>query len=252
MAELPRSTPVIRYEAVGSTNAEALAWPPGGAAPLWFAAARQTAGRGRRGRYWHSGPGNLYASLRLVGAAPSARLPELCFVASLALYDAVRAVTGIDPLRIGLKWPNDVLIDGAKLAGILIEGTVLPDGRNVTVIGFGVNCAHHPADTPYPTTDLAAAGYPTEPAGLLAALDTAMLDRLREWAEGRGFDETRAEWVRRAPGLGRPVTVRLGERETHGVFEALDISGAMVLRLPDGGRETISAGDVFPAPRIQG
>jgi len=251
MAEWSGATPVIRYEAVGSTNAEALAWP-GAAAPLWFAAARQTAGRGRRGRYWHSGPGNLYATLRLVGAGPSDRLPELCFVASLALYDAARAVTGIDPLRIGLKWPNDVLIDGAKLAGILIEGTVRSDGRNVTVIGFGVNCAHHPADTPYPTTDLAAAGFPTEPAGLLAALDAAMLDRLREWDEGRGFGETRAEWLRRAPGLGRPVTVRFGAREAQGVFEALDPSGAMVLRLPDGGRETISAGDVFPSPGIQG
>ncbi|QIB35665.1 biotin--[acetyl-CoA-carboxylase] ligase [Ancylobacter pratisalsi] len=222
-----------------------------GPAPRWFVAERQTGGRGRRGRPWTSEPGNLYASLLLVDAGPAARLPELCFVAALGLYDAVRAVTGIDPLRIGLKWPNDVLIDGAKLAGILLEGTVLPDGRSATVIGFGVNCAHHPLDTPYPTTDLSAAGYPTRPSELLDALDVALRDRLDEWAQGAGFAQTREAWVRRAPGLGHEVRVRFGEREAYGVFEALDFSGAMILRRADGARETISAGDVFPSPGAQ-
>ena len=207
----------------------------------------QTGGRGRRGRLWQSDPGNLYASLLLVDAGPADRLPELCFVAALALYDAVRAITGIDPLRIGLKWPNDVLVDGAKLAGILLEGTVLPDARPATVIGFGVNCAHHPLDTPYPTTDLSAAGYPTAPLELLGALDRAMQERLREWERGTGFGDIREAWSRRAPGLGGDVTVHMGEREATGTFEALDFSGAMVLRREDGGRETISAGDVFPS-----
>ncbi|MCS0497814.1 biotin--[acetyl-CoA-carboxylase] ligase [Ancylobacter sp. MQZ15Z-1] len=250
MVRVPGATPVVHYPSIGSTNAEALAQARG-PAPRWFVADRQTGGRGRRGRPWTSEPGNLYASLLLVDAGPSARLPELCFVSALGLYDAVRAVTGIDPLRIGLKWPNDVLIDGAKLAGILLEGTVLPDGRPVTVIGFGVNCAHHPADTPYPTTDLAAAGYPTAPMEMLGALDLALRARLDEWARGAGFDETREAWIRRAPGLGREVTVRFGDREASGVFEALDFSGAMVLRRADGVRETISAGDVFPSPGAQ-
>lgn len=247
MAPTPVVTPVVRFDTVGSTNEAALA-QVGGAAPCWFVAARQTGGRGRRGRPWASEPGNLYASLLLVDAAPSARQPELCFVAALALYDAVRAVTGIDPLRIGLKWPNDVMIDGAKLAGILLEGTVAPGGRAATVIGFGVNCAHHPADTPYPTTDLAAAGYPTDPPALLAALDAAMAARLAEWARGAGFAATRDAWLCRASGLGKAMTARLGSREVAGVFEALDFSGAMVLRRSDGVRETISAGDVFPTP----
>ncbi|MBB3770452.1 BirA family biotin operon repressor/biotin-[acetyl-CoA-carboxylase] ligase [Angulomicrobium tetraedrale] len=251
MAELPGATPVIRYETIGSTNAEALAHSDG-PAPCWFVANRQTSGRGRRGRVWQSEPGNLYATLLLVDIGPVACLPQLCFVASLALYDAVRAVTGIDPLRIGLKWPNDVLIDGRKLAGILLEGAVLPGGRRATVIGFGVNCAHHPLEAPYPTVDLAAAGYPTDPPGLLRALDAAMWDRIGQWDGGRGFAHTREAWLRRAPGLGQPVTVRLPGREMQGVFEALDVSGAMVLRCRDGGREIISAGDVFPSSGAQG
>lgn len=250
MAEPPGATPVVRFDSIGSTNAEALA-RASGPAPRWFVAGRQTGGRGRRGRPWTSEPGNLYASLLLADPGPAARQAELCFVAALALYDAVRAVTGIDPLRIGLKWPNDVLIDGAKLAGILLEGAALPGGHTATVIGFGVNCAHHPADTPYPCTDLTAAGYPTDPPGLLAALDAAMRARLTEWAGGEGFARTRDAWVLRAAGLGKPVTVRFGERQSEGVFEALDFSGAMVLRRPDGARETISAGDVFPSAGAQ-
>lgn len=247
MAGSSGATPVVRFDAVGSTNAEALA-AVFGPAPCWFVARMQTTGRGRRGRPWRSEPGNLYASLLLADAGPLARQPELCFVAALALYDAVRAVSGIDPLRIGLKWPNDVQIDGAKLAGILLEGTILPGGRSATIIGFGVNCAHNPSDTPYPATNLGAVGYPTEPDALLSALDAAMIARVAQWAGGTGFADTREAWLRRASGIGRPVTVRLGERESEGVFEALDFSGAMVLRRPDGARETISAGDVFPSP----
>jgi len=246
MAPPSGATPVVRFETVGSTNAEALARMDG-PSPCWFVAERQSGGRGRRGRPWASEPGNLYASLLLTDAGPASRQPELCFVAALALYDAVRAVSGIDPLRIGLKWPNDVMIDGSKLAGILLEGAVRPDGGIATVIGFGVNCAHHPADTPYPTTDLAAAGYPTDPPAMLAALDVAMRARLADWAGQGGFAGVREAWLLRATGIGRAVTVRLADRQIEGVFEALDPSGAMVLRRADGTRDKISAGDVFPS-----
>lgn len=245
MADRDGPTPVVHFAEIGSTNAEALARAEG-QAPVWIVADRQTQGRGRRGRPWRSEPGNLYASLLLVDAGPSARLPELCFAAGLAVHDAVRAVTGLDPLRVGLKWPNDLLVDGAKLAGVLVEGTMRSDGLNATAIGFGVNCAHHPHDTPYPATHLAAAGYPTEPAALLLALDRAFRARLQQWQRGAGFADMCEAWLRRATGLGRSVTVRTGERETAGVFESLDSSGAMILRRPDGTRERISAGDVFP------
>ncbi|WP_029355806.1 biotin--[acetyl-CoA-carboxylase] ligase [Bosea sp. 117] len=241
-----RATPVVHFSAIGSTNAEGLARAEG-PAPLWIVAERQTAGRGRRGRPWSSEPGNLYASLLLRDAGPRERLPELCFVSALALHDAVRAVTGIDPLRIALKWPNDVLVDGGKLAGILLEGTTTRDGATATVIGFGVNCAHAPSDTPYPAASLAAAGFPTAPAALLASLDEAMCGRLAQWNRGAGFADIVDAWSRRTPGIGRPVEVRMGDRMESGIFEALDATGAMLLRRADGSRQTISAGDVFPS-----
>ena len=114
---------LIAYDTLGSTNAEALARGRAGErGPLWITAARQTAGRGRRGNAWVSEPGNLYASLLLTDAAPAAHLPELCFVVALAVRDAVcgGAPRSFRP-KLKLKWPNDLLLDGAKLAGILIE-----------------------------------------------------------------------------------------------------------------------------------
>src|SRR5882672_11001128 len=154
---------LIAHDALGSTNAEALACVREGArGPLWITADRQTAGRGRRGNVWNSPPGNLYASLLLIGAAPAARLPELCFVAALALRDAVGAAAPSLAARLNLKWPNDLLLDGAKIAGILIEAESVGD-KTVTVAGIGVNCAHHPAGTHYPATSLAASGAAVTP-----------------------------------------------------------------------------------------
>ena len=135
---------LIIHDTLGSTNAEALARARAGErGPLWITAARQTAGRGRRGNVWTSEPGNLYASLLLTDAAPAAHLPELCFVVALAVRDAVgTAAPSLSP-KLRLKWPNDLLLDGAKLAGILIEAESV-GGKTATVAGIGINCAHHP------------------------------------------------------------------------------------------------------------
>ena len=127
--------------------------------PLWVVATTQTAGRGRRGRAWVSPPGNLYASLLLVDPAPAAVAPQLAFVAGLAVHDACAALApGVaDALR--LKWPNDLLCGGAKIAGILIEGEAVADAIGA-VIGIGVNCRHHPDAVEHPATDFAAQGSP--------------------------------------------------------------------------------------------
>ena len=254
MAGFSRSAggiPVVALETVGSTNEEALARAKSGeAGPLWIAARRQTAGRGRRGRAWVSAPGNLYASLLLVDAAPSAQLPGICFVAALALHDALLdAVHGLAPAQLKLKWPNDVLLDAKKIAGILVEGTALAMGRSATAIGIGVNCRHHPERTRFPAADLAASGYVIEPAALLPALGEAMAARLEEWARGENFASVRAAWLARASGIGAPIEVRLSERTIAGTFDAIDASGALVLIRGDGARETIAAGDVFPLRR---
>jgi len=164
----------ITYDTLGSTNAEALARARAGERrPLWISAREQSAGRGRRNNAWVSPPGNLHATLLLTDPSAPEHAPQLSFVAALALHDAVAACAPqLGPL-LKVKWPNDLLLAGAKLAGILIEGESAP--AFVVAIGIGVNCAAHPKDTPFPATDLAAAGALVTPAQVLAELSAAML-----------------------------------------------------------------------------
>ena len=238
------------HETVASTNAEALARARAGeGGPLWITAARQTAGRGRRGNVWASEPGNLYASLLLTDAAPAAHLPELCFVVALAVRDAGCAVAPELASRLKLKWPNDLLLDGAKLAGILIEAETV-GGRTATAIGIGVNCAHHPADLAYPATSLAARGAAVMPAELMSALSRSMVARLAQWDRGSGFAAIRAEWLIHAAGIGGDIHVRLADRELTGTFETLDRMGRLMLRLPAGKLEAITVGEVFAPARV--
>ena len=234
---------LIACETLGSTNAEALARArTGERGPLWITARTQTAGRGRRGRTWVSAPGNLYATLLLIDPVPPDRAAQLSFVAALATHDAIVARAPALAARLTLKWPNDLLLDGAKVAGILIEA----EGARplMVAVGIGVNCRHHPDATEFPATDLAAAGAGVAVEPLFAALSSAMIERLRQWQDG--FAGVRAAWLARAGGLGGDLTARLGARELTGRFEALDEAGRLMLRLPDGSLETIAAGEVFP------
>ena len=236
---------LITHDTIGSTNAEALRLARDGErGPLWVTAKSQTAGRGRRGRAWVSEPGNLYASLLLTDPAPPERFPELSFVAALALHDAVGGrIPGLAN-RLVLKWPNDLLIDRNKFAGILVEG----EGTTVA-IGIGVNCVHHPANTEFPATDLATAGVRTSPETLFAPLTAAMMARLAQWNRGMSFAAIRADWLARAAGIGKPIRVKSGDGELAGHFDTIDATGRLVLRLADGTMQTVSAGDVFLAAR---
>jgi BirA family biotin operon repressor/biotin-[acetyl-CoA-carboxylase] ligase len=185
---------LVEHEVLTSTNAEALSLAQQGErGPLWITAGRQTGGRGRHGRAWLSEPGNLHASLLLTDTAPPEHRPELSFVAALALHDAVAELARDVRGKLALKWPNDLLIDGAKfagIAGILIEGDGGEEGA--AVIGIGVNCISHPTDTEYPATDLAAAGASIGAAALFTALSAKMVGRL-------------APGAHRQPGAGRPL-----------------------------------------------
>lgn len=235
------------FEALGSTNEEALTRArQGEQGPLWITARRQTAGRGRRGRSWVSETGNLYASLLLTDPCPADRSAELSFVAALAVHDAIVEVGLALGPRLTLKWPNDVLIDGAKVAGILVEGESI-GGALAVVIGIGVNCASHPAETSYPATDLAAAGAAVTTESLLGALARTMAARLAQWDRSAGFASIREGWLRRAAGLGGDIRIVIGTREASGRFETLDERGRLVLRLADGSTEVLGAGEVFPA-----
>jgi BirA family transcriptional regulator, biotin operon repressor / biotin---[acetyl-CoA-carboxylase] ligase len=232
------------YDAIDSTNAEALRLlRQGEPGPLWITAETQSAGRGRRGRRWISVPGNLHASLLLTDPGPVDDWPQLSFVAALAVHDSVVEVAPEIRPMLELKWPNDLLLSGAKFAGILIEG----EGREeegAVAIGIGVNCAAHPTGTAFPATDLATGAPRVSAAAVFAALSVKMPGRLAQWNRGKGFATIRADWLARAYGLGENIRVALADRELAGRFEGLDDTGALVLIAPDGGKVVVAAGDV--------
>jgi len=243
-SDLPGEPSVVFLDFADSTNAEALRRARAGErGPLWVVAKEQSAGRGRRGMPWVSPAGNLHATLVLTDPAPPPVAPQLGFVASLALHDAaITAAPALGP-RLALKWPNDLLCAGRKVAGILIEG----EGDPVTVaVGIGVNCRHHPDATEFPATDFSAEGAGVSAAALFDHLALAMQARLTQWNRGSGFAGVRAAWLARALGLGQPIRVRLAERETTGRFETIDDSGRLMMITPKGEVEAVAAGDVFP------
>jgi BirA family transcriptional regulator, biotin operon repressor / biotin---[acetyl-CoA-carboxylase] ligase len=235
---------VVVLDRVDSTNAEALRRAGAGErGPLWIVAREQSAGRGRRGRAWTSPAGNLHATLMLTDPAPPAVAPQLSFVAGVALHDAVAAAAAPLAPRLALKWPNDLLCGGRKIAGILIEG----EGDPVAVaVGIGVNCRHHPDAAEFPATDFAAEGADVGADAMLDLLAAALDARLGVWNRGSGFAGIRTAWLARAAGVGEPVRVRLSGRETAGCFETIDDSGRLMLRTGPGHLEAIAAGDVFP------
>ncbi|WP_353216632.1 biotin--[acetyl-CoA-carboxylase] ligase [Sandarakinorhabdus sp.] len=244
---------------VGSTNdwllARTAALPDG----HWVIADRQTAGRGRRGRVWSDGSGNLMASV-LVQAEGAVQ--QLSFVAALAVVEALAEITSRPPnasvqrlSRLGsaesdlsrkgrgdfsLKWPNDVLLGGVKCAGILLErqGAAL-------VIGIGINLAQHPEATERPATSLAAAGLPVpRPLEALAVLAQRFADWRTVW-QREGFALVRSAWLGHAAGIGGRMAARLGTETPEGVFTGLGDDGALLLRLDDGTMRAVHAGEVF-------
>lgn len=236
---------LVSLDAVGSTNAEAMRrGAQGEPGPLWIVARRQTSGRGRQGRQWISELGNLYATLLLNGPAPTAKSAQLAFVAGLAVHNAVtQAVPELVP-QLTLKWPNDLLCNGTKLGGILIESQ--GSAPQTVVVGIGVNCRYHPDGTAYPATDLSAAGADIAPELLFAILSRTMLDRILQWDRGTRFGAIRRDWLALTRDIGREICVHAGDRQYHGRFEDLDEAGRLLLRRSDDGLERISAGDVFP------
>lgn len=244
-------------EAVGSTNARALEHARGGDdGKLWVVSKAQENGRGRRGRAWESPYGNLAATLLLKPDGDLRLAATLGFVAGLALSDALDAVIpkgrisiGLDGASAGknrfeLKWPNDVLASGAKLAGILLESTVLDGGRMAVAIGIGVNVVAYPENLPYPATSLRALGSGCDAETLFLALSDAWSVNARLWSEGQGLAAIRRRWLDRAAGLGGQVAVRIDGRVVRGTFETIDEDCRFVIRDDQGAAITIAAGDV--------
>lgn len=233
---------VIRVTETGSTNADLLALARTGVSEgLWLQADRQSAGRGRMGRDWVSPFGNLYAStlVRLRPSDPPAA--TLAMVAAIALDDAVATHINLqEPVSLALKWPNDLLLDGAKLSGILLERS-----DDAIVIGIGVNLATHPDLADRRTTSLAAHGTVVSAADFLDTLAEAFA-RWRDRWRGEGIAIIRTRWLERAHPVGTALVARQpdGDR-VEGLFDGLDADGALILRLADGTRRVIYAADVF-------
>jgi BirA family biotin operon repressor/biotin-[acetyl-CoA-carboxylase] ligase len=230
---------VHRHATIGSTMDAARALEREGAPDRAAVRAdEQTAGRGRQGRHWVSKPGNLYVTILLREARPLGDCAILSFVAALALREAC----GLPEAR--LKWPNDVLIRGKKLSGLLLEGAGTDGTTSAVLIGMGVNVAHHPDEALYPTTDLVSEGGETD----LDALCHALLDGIDRWRavwHKRGAEAIRRAWLDHAAGLGETLTARAASESVTGVFEGLDETGALILLDGSGKRRVISAADVF-------
>ena len=242
---LPEAYRLIELESVDGTNAEAKRMAASGAdltresIVVW--AKTQTAGRGRRGREWISPLGNLYCSLLFDPKCGVGEAGQLGLVASLALQ---RVISGHAD-HVQCKWPNDVLIEGRKVSGLLMEIEASAAGTLAwLVLGVGVNIAHHPEDTPFPATSLYAEG--TEGITVAEILEgfVGEMDRLlSEWRK-TGFGAARAAWLDVAAGLDQKITVRLPNETLTGVFTGLDAGGALILDSAEGTR-TINSGDVF-------
>ncbi len=213
---------------VGSTNDWLLSHADALADGHWVRADRQMAGRGRRGRVWHDGSGNLMASVLVHADGP---VQQYSFVAAVALREAILEACGVDAR---LKWPNDLLLDGAKVSGILLERA-----ETALVVGIGVNVAYAPADVGRPAVAVG---------GTVEALFAALQARFGAWRARwalEGFAPVRSAWLAAAQGVGGMIEVRLGSETLLGRFEGLNDEGALLLGLADGGVRAIHAGEVF-------
>ncbi|WP_061935638.1 biotin--[acetyl-CoA-carboxylase] ligase [Aureimonas sp. AU22] len=237
----------LALDEVGSTNAVALeAARAGDPGRLWITAARQTAGRGRRGRSWLSERGNLYATLLLIDPSSDQHVVDLPLVVALGVRNGLAELPGLDPDLVRIKWPNDILIAGAKTVGILLESERGLDGRRAVAIGCGVNVESGATQTPYAVTSLRSSGYTGTLDAVFDKVAAGVEAALELWDAGRQFDEVRAAWLRHSVGRGETCRVNLPDgTAVEGVFADLDAGGRLVLDLGPNGRRHFSAGDLF-------
>jgi BirA family biotin operon repressor/biotin-[acetyl-CoA-carboxylase] ligase len=243
---LPPAYRLVALDSVDSTNEEAKRRARAGAEDGTLVWARaQTQGRGRGGRSWASPPGNLYMSLILQPDCAPSDAAQLSFVAALGVGAALGEV--VPPMvEVRYKWPNDILLNRRKAAGILLETeSVTRDRLDWLVLGVGINVATHPAETAFPATSLHHEGADEVTVEmLLEAFARHFLSWVNRWLDD-GFGPVRLAWREEAHGIGEKIQVRLPNAELAGMFEDIDADGALLLRRADGALQRVTAGDVF-------
>lgn len=232
------------FEEIDSTNEEALRLARGSLTrPTWIWAERQTAGRGRRGRVWISQTQNLFCTLVMPVDRPPAVTAQLSFLTALAVRRLVASYSSASAVK--MKWPNDVLLEGKKISGILLEAVGGGSGQPALIaVGVGVNLMFHPNETDFPATALASVCDPPSPLCALEELMRHFDDWLGIWMTS-GFGPIRRAWLSAAHGLGQEIEVRLPGRTLTGVFDTISETGELVLINSDGDKIKIAAGDVF-------
>jgi BirA family transcriptional regulator, biotin operon repressor / biotin---[acetyl-CoA-carboxylase] ligase len=237
---------IVHLHETGSTNADAMRLALAGEElPLWVMADVQTSGRGRAGRQWQSPPGNLCASLAFSCIAPLEKAGQLSLIAGISVIDAVRATTSLAPdVQLRLKWPNDILMNLAKLGGILVESTTAPGRAGfVAILGFGLNVLTSPDDLGAAATALARHGNAPSGSHLIQALDEHVSAWLARWDQGNNFAAIRNAWIERAGSMGEPITINTVDGPVSGTYEGLSETGALHARV-DGVLREFSHGDV--------
>lgn len=236
--------PVHHFDTLDGTNAHAVRLTESGdLGPCWIHADRQTSGRGRLGREWISPDGNLYTTALFPFEGKLSEAPLVCFVAGLAVTDAILKICPGIQTRVQLKWPNDVVVVDKKLGGILIE-TGSHHRTTWMAVGFGINLKFAPESIDRPTIALAKLVENTpSPTEFLTALDMAFRDRMIDLAQN-GFHAARQDWLQRTVHTGRNVTYVNNGEQCQAVFEGLDTDGAMIVRNADGKTHHVRAGDV--------
>jgi len=237
---------LLAFDSLDSTNEEAKRLAKAGGAHgavIW--AKKQTGGKGRMGREWVSQDGNLFVSILLKPEKPLAELPQLSFVAAVAVVEALAALFERDH-KLAVKWPNDVLLDEKKLSGILLESFPCEvDGKRWVVVGVGVNVDSHPNNVQFPATCLTEAGVELVSAKIvLSRFIHHFIECYNEWSN-KGFAPTRKRWLSYAWGMKKEITAKLPDGDLTGIAMEIDAAGNLILKDKDGEKHTVYAADIF-------
>ncbi|WP_273759987.1 biotin--[acetyl-CoA-carboxylase] ligase [Bartonella sp. ML70XJBT.G] len=239
---------VEAYESVDSTNLIAQQKAQAGhKGYLWVVAQEQTKGRARRGRVWSSPKGNLYSSLLLIDGIVHQTAAQLGFVAGVSVVETIEQFTENEKQKsdiVSLKWPNDILLRGAKSAGILLEIFKLPSMQDALVLGIGINVKHHYENAPYLTSSLKNIGLDIEREQLFTVLTECFAKNYLLWKQLGGCDVIREKWLLYSAHLGQHVKIVNDEKIIEGIFDGLDRDFNCIIKQKNGEKSIITAGDV--------